>query len=91
MDVPKLVRDLGMVYLTDGLIRWDLLDDEGQPVPLSAIQDGSLDWNTTLMPLANEADALYQESVLAPFRRAKARKSSPSGQTDDSTLASQDS
>ena len=89
-DPRAAMVDLGMAWLIDGLVRWDLLDDDGKPVPCDAatLRSGALSWDDTLFPIADQAAALYTDSVLRPFRTAKASKSSPSGPTDDSTSAS---
>lgn len=89
-DAQSLMRDLGYLFLLDGLVRWDILDDDGKPVPCNedTLRSGALAWEETLLPIANAASELYTESVLAPFRPAKVPASSPSGQTDASTSAS---
>lgn len=86
-DPTRLSRDLGMCFLVDGLVRWNLLDEDGNPIPTDedTLTSGALDWDSTLLPIANAANDVYQESVLRPFRPAKALESSPSGPTDAST------
>lgn len=90
-DPVALARVLGLIFLADGLVRWDIRDDDGAPIPLAAALDGSLSWEETVYPIADEADRLYAESVLAPFRKVKVPTSSPTGPTDDSTSAKQES
>lgn len=92
-DTITMARAIGLIFLSDGIVRWDLLDDDGKPIPhdLATLTSGALSWEETLLPLADEADKLYAASVLAPFRPAKAPKSSPIGRTGDSTSANQDS
>ncbi len=82
-DAIKLNVELGMLFLTDGLLRWDLLDDEGDPVPCDGdtLRGGAISWDETLLPIADRAAELYTESVLRPFRPAKASSSSRAGRT----------
>ena len=88
-----LGRDLGMVYLTDGLLRWNILDDKGKPIPCTreVLESGALDWDTTLLPLADGAADLYSESVMRPLveraeaLREAAEKAQATEQSEDST------
>lgn len=79
-------RLLGMCFLTDGLMRWTLLDDDGKPIPANeeTLASGALDWDTTLAPIAEKADTLYAESVLRPLL-ARLPRRSRNGQTAAST------
>lgn len=92
-DARAAMVDLGMAFLTDGLLRWDLLDDDGEPIPCdeATLRGGALSWEETLLPIAEEAHRLYMDSVLHPFRTARESISSRSGPTADSTSASPDS
>ena len=84
--VQQTMTDLGMCFLEDGLLSWDLLDDDGKPVPLD-LRSGALAWET-LLPIANAANDIYIDSVLAPFQKATTPPSSPRGQTGGSTSPS---
>lgn len=89
--VAKTMTELGLCFLADGLLSWDLLDDDGKPIPVSAVTGGALDWETTLLPLANKANALYEGSVIRPLATRREPASLPSGPMDDSTSATSDS
>ena len=80
-DSATIQRELGMALLRGGLVGWNIIDESG-PIPLSAIDDGSLDWDETLRPIAEKANDLYTESLMRPLLDA-IRKSSPGGQTSE--------
>ena len=69
-SVPALTRALGIIYLRDGLAAWTLLDDDGDEVPVEAALGGTLDWNETLLPIADEADKIYSPGVMRPLEEA---------------------
>lgn len=77
---------LGMAFLVDGLVRWTLLDDEGQPVPTdeATLRSGSIDWDGTLATIAERGFALYTESVVNPLQRGR-KAPSRRGRTEAST------
>lgn len=66
-DEATIQRDLGMAFLRGGLIGWNILDDEGDAIPIYAIDNGALDWDTTLRPVAERAADLYTEGLLRPL------------------------
>ena len=66
VDSSTLQRDIGMSLLRGGLFAWNIQDEDG-PIPLDAIEDGSLDWDETLRPIAEAANDLYTESLLRPL------------------------
>ena len=76
-DNEALAGTLGRIFLRDGIIRWDILDDDGKPISVEAALNGAVDWADTLLPIADKADELYAESVLRPFLKAKEPTSSP--------------
>lgn len=80
-DSATIQRDLGMALLRGGLLSWNITDEDG-PIPLSALEDGTLDWDETLRPIAERANDLYTESLMRPLLDA-IRKSSPGGPTSE--------
>jgi hypothetical protein len=85
-DKDETWANLSRVFLADGLVRWTLLDDAGEPVPVTedVLTSGALDWETTLSPIAERANTLYADSVVNPL--VKGRKASMQrGQTGAST------
>jgi len=83
-DEPLIAR-LSRAYLLAGIVRWSFLDEQGKPVPASHANISRLAWNGPAMTIANAAADLYGEAVLGPLGLT-ASESSPSGQSDDSTL-----
>ena len=81
VDSATLQRDIGMSLLRGGLIGWNIQDETG-PIPLDAIEDGTLDWDETLRPIAEAANDLYSESLLRPLVE-RMKKPSHGGRTDD--------
>lgn len=67
VDSATLQRDIGLSLLRGGLIAWNIRDEDGEPIPLDAVEDGSLDWEETLRPIAEAANDLYSESLLRPL------------------------
>lgn len=98
--VGDYMKTMGMVLLEDGLRSWDVLDDDGEPAPITrgALRSGMYDFDSTLKPIIDRCFELYEDSVMRPLeavaegaakrRKKRARKSSPSGQTNGSTSAS---
>lgn len=84
--VADLGSAIGMAFLRGGLLRWNILDDAGEPIPLSAIEDDSLDWDTTIRPIAEAATETYVGQLMRPLVPT-ASKSSKRGQTASSTSA----
>ena len=76
-DGEALAGTLGRIFLLDGIVKWDPLDDDGKPISIEAAIDGVVDWTDTLLPIADKADELYAESVLRPFLKAKEQTPSP--------------
>jgi hypothetical protein len=89
-DDKPLVERLTRAYLIHGIVAWTLKDDDGSPVPPTADNINRLKWDGALMKLADTAADLYGEAVVGPLARM-ASESSPSGPSDDSTSASQES
>lgn len=80
-DSATIQRELGLALLRGGLVGWNITDEDGA-IPLSALDDGTLDWDETLRPIAEKANDLYTESLMRPLLDAT-RKSSPGGQTGE--------
>lgn len=91
-DPDATYAALGMAFLSDGLVRWTLQDDAGEPVPTDedTLRSGELDWESTLSPIAEKAATLYTDSVLNPLRRGR-QTPLPDGQTEASTSQTNDS
>jgi hypothetical protein len=91
-DPRETYAALGFALLSDGLVRWTLQDDDGKPVPTDTtlLRSGALDWDTTLSPIAEKANDLYMESVMAPLVRGRLTPL-PHGQTEVSTSPTTDS
>lgn len=67
------------VYLHRGPVAWNLLDDQGQPLPLTVEALDALDF-ADQWEIADRADDLYGATVLAPLRR-RMSASSKNGRT----------
>ncbi len=88
------ITRLGLLFLRDGLLGWDVQDDDGEPAPhdLSSLQSGMYDWDTTVKPIVDKLFDLYGESAMRPFVTAvETYKSSRNGQTKRSTSATRKS
>lgn len=88
-DDPKareaFERDLSVVYLTHQVAGWNLVDDSGKPIPYSP--DMLLSDYGTARAVADRADDLYSEALLAPLAAAVST-SSPAGRTAGATSRS---
>ena len=67
VDSATLQRNIGMSLLRGGLLSWNIQDEDGEIIPVTAIDDGTLDWEETLRPIAEAANDLYAESLLRPL------------------------
>jgi hypothetical protein len=67
----EMMRSLCPIFLGE-VLRWNLLDDEGRPIPctVEVMMDGSLDWEDTIKPIADEAADLYGPQVMRPLQKA---------------------
>ena len=90
------MRTMGMVLLEDGLIRWDVQDDDGEPAPTDrmSLRSGMYDYDETLKPIVDRCFELYEETVLHPLeamvesqKKRPASTSSNGGLTRQSTSA----
>lgn len=82
MDTDALGRDLVRAYLTHQVAGWNLVTEDGTPLPYDPALLLS-DWETALA-VGDRADDLYSEVLLAPLRVA-VQKSLPAGPTGPST------
>jgi hypothetical protein len=82
-DVTRFGELVGPVYIRRGMVAWNRVDEDGKPLPLPDDPAAELRYEDAYW-LAEKADDLYGESVLAPLA-LKIKKSSPSGQTDGLT------
>jgi hypothetical protein len=72
-DVNRIAELVGPVYIREGVTGWNVVDESGAiPLDTAAI----LDNYTWAYPIAEKADDLYSQVVLAPLL---ARMSAPSG------------
>jgi hypothetical protein len=84
-DVSLFGTLVGPVYIRHGVVSWNRLDDAGEPVPVTPEALAALRYEDAY-ELADRADDLYGESVIAPLARRIA-KSSAGGRTGASTSA----
>lgn len=83
-DAGLVTREVVRAYLTHQVAGWNLLTDDGAPLPYDPALLLS-DW-TAALAVGDVADDLYSEVLLAPLREA-ASTSSPGGPTAASTSA----
>lgn len=69
------------VYLRRGVVSWNVVDEDGKPVPLEAVADLPYE---DAYELADRADDIYGGEVLAPFLK-RMSKLLKDGQTAPST------
>lgn len=85
-STAEILAALTESYVFLGIESWTVVDAKGKPVEVSraAIRDYLLDDPEAAMTVADEADELYREAVIAPLV-ARASKSSPTTPTNGST------
>lgn len=90
-DLPEAIRNelnaamfeyLGPVYLREGPLSWNVLDESG-PVPMTKDALMDLPYSQGL-PIANRADELYSDEVASPLVK-RTNGLSGNGQTAKST------
>lgn len=81
-DADAVTREVVRAYLTHQVAGWNLVDEDGRPVPYDPALLLS-DWAAALV-VGDKADDLYSEALLAPLVAA-ASTSSPGGPTGAST------
>lgn len=82
MDTSVLADELIRVFLEHQVSGWNLLGDDGAPLPYSAAL--LLSDREAAVAVGDAADALYAEALLAPLQAA-VQKSLPAGPTAPST------
>ena len=82
-DTARFAEVLGPVFIRRGVVAWNLLDEDGEPVPVTREALDSLRWEDAY-ELADKADDIYGGQVLAPLVKRMAT-SSPTGRTNGST------
>jgi hypothetical protein len=80
-NTEELIRRWFSTYVRYGAVGWNFLDEAG-PVPFTV--ETLLDDFTLGSPVAEMADTLYSEAVLAPLGLSRSR-TSPTGPTAAST------
>ncbi len=71
-----------VIYVRHGAVGWNFLDGRGKPLPFDV--DAILADYAIAQPVAEKADELYGEAVMAPLVR-RLQAISPVGPTDGST------
>lgn len=82
-DPLRLQALLAEVWLTHGIVDWNLVGEDGEPLPLSAAK-AALPYGKGGRLVADTADGLYAEDILAPLRQ-RLSTNSPRGRTNGST------
>lgn len=82
-DVARFGEVLGPVFIRRGVVAWNLLDEDGDPVPVTREALDALRWEDAY-ELADRADDLYGGQVLAPLVK-RIPTPSPAGRTGGST------
>ena len=67
-DSIRLQEMLWRVYRDHGIVSWNLLDDEGEPVPITPENlELALPYGKGGRAISEVADGLYSEDILTPF------------------------
>lgn len=82
-DLSRFAEVLGPVFIRRGVVAWNLLDEDGDPVPVTNEALDALRWEDAY-ELADKADDIYGGQVLAPLVR-RMSKLSKAGPTNGST------
>ena len=82
-DVGEWPVRIGPVFIRRGVVDWNLLDEDGDPVPVTREALEALRWEDAY-ELADKADDLYGPQVLAPLLK-RMLTSSKGGRTNGST------
>ncbi len=82
-EPERFAELVGPVYIERGVTGWNLLDEEGQPVPCTPEALDALRWEDAF-ELAQKADDLYGQQVLSPLVK-RMNESSKVGPTNGST------
>lgn len=84
-DTAQLTEKLGRLYVERGVAAWNLLDENGAPLPVSSELLSHLGWDAAY-PIADKAAVLYSEALTRPLV-ARVSASSRNGHTAPSTSA----
>lgn len=89
-DLVRLQELLWRVYRDHGITSWNLVDEDGEPVPLTSENlEQALPFGKGGRLVADKADDLYAQDVLTPFvERIERLKRSAAGMTKSSRKAS---
>jgi len=82
-DTSRFAEVLGPIFIRRGVVAWNLLDEDGEPVPVTREALDALRWEDAY-ELADKADDIYGGQVLAPLVR-RMSKPSKAGPTNGST------
>ena len=82
-DHKPNIRNAFDIYLYEAPVSWNVLDEDGDPVPLTREALEELDF-ADQYEIADYADTLYRDTVLSPLVR-RMSKLSETGLTDDSS------
>jgi hypothetical protein len=83
-DKPSRVAEvLGPIFIRRGVVSWNVVDEDGDPVPVTSEALDELRWEDAY-ELADRADDLYGGQVLAPLVK-KTNESMKTGRTNVST------
>lgn len=78
-----LIRNAFSIYLHEGPVAWNLVDEDGKPVPLTEEAIDALDF-ADQYEIADYGDTLYSGTVLSPLAR-RTKQSSETGPTGASS------
>lgn len=82
-DTSRFAELVGPVLIRRGVVAWNVLDEKGEPVPVTPAALDGLRWEDAY-ELADKADDLYGEQILAPLVK-RMNESSKAGPTNGST------
>ena len=86
-DPIRLQELLAEIWIRHGVIAWNLVDEAGDPVEVTALNVAAcLPYGKGGRLVAERADDLYSEDILAPLVQ-RLKSTSRRGQTDGSTSA----
>lgn len=81
-DAIRLQELLARIWIGHGIVGWNLVDADGDPLPVNAANvSDRLPYGKGGMAVAERADDLYAEDILAPLR-ARLKRASQLGSID---------
>jgi hypothetical protein len=78
-----MIGILGRIWVQFGVARWNFVDENGAPLPVTTRSKALLDWDA-VRPIADKADDLYSGDFLRPLVASRS-PSSRNGHTGRST------